>query len=322
MRPTPGTTLLRPDLGALNFEYAVEASQRGFIGTTIMPYFPTALASGSYPVIPAEVFLKLPDTHRTARAGYARSDWQFSDDTYSCQEYGFEEVIDDSERNMYEGIYSELDIEAISAMRAMDILLRGQEKRIADMVFNTSNLTAHAVTTEWSTTATASPITDVRTGKEAVRKACGLEPNILVIAKAVFDNLVMCAQIAERVQYTTPVEMMDEEAQRRLLSQALGVQVRVGNAIYDAAKKGQDLSATDIWDDEYALLARVPTNPLDLKEPCLGRTFLWTGDAPQEIVTEQYRSNEVRGDVIRVRTNVGEVFVCTAAAYLMSNITA
>ena len=60
----------------------------------------------------------------------------------------------------------------------------------------------------------------------------------------------------------------------------------------------------------------------DLREPCLGRTFLWTADSPQNIVTEQYREEQSRSTIYRVRHSVDEAFVFTGAGYLLSNITA
>ena len=99
--------------------------------------------------------------------------------------------------------------------------------------------------------------------------------------------------------------------------------VLVGNAIYDSTKKKKGFSITDIWDDEYALLIRgTTTGGRDLREPTIGRTFLWTADSPANIVTEQYEEPQTRSDIYRVRQYVDEAFVFTGAGYLLGNITA
>jgi hypothetical protein len=207
-------------------------------------------------------------------------------------------------------------------MRATDILMRAYEARVAAMVFNTANITATAdVAIPWNTAATAVPRANVMAAKGAMRAASGLTPNVIAFSKKVFDLLMVTAEITAAFRYTNPIELGSEEVQRRLLAQYFGLdEVLVGGAIKDSAKKGQSYSITDIWDDEYAGLFKVSTGGLDLREPCLGRTFLWTGDSPQMLTAESYREEQTRSDIYRVRNNVDEAFVFTGAGYLMGNI--
>lgn len=319
-RPTSATTLQRPDLGAIAYEYMLEASQRGFIGLSILPVFEVPEQSGDYPIIPIEALLKLQDVKRAPRGNYNRGDYQFETGTYSCSEKGWEEPVDDTEAAMYRRFF---DAEEIATKRATDTLLRAQEARIAAKLFNTGNITnTAAVSTEWSTLATCTPYSDVLTAKKAMRAATGILPNTMVITWTVAQNLMACKEIRDKLQYTTPFETMTEDQQLRVLSNYFKLNVKVGNAIKDSAKEGQSFSLAEIWDDEYCLLAAVGSGGRDLREPCLGRTFLWTADAPSNLVTEQYRDDKVRSEIYRVRQNTDEAFVFTGAGYLLSNITA
>lgn len=319
-RPTSGTTLQRPDLGAIAYEYMLEASQRGFIGLSLLPTFDVPEQSGDYPIIPIEALLKMQDVKRAPRGNYNRSDYEFETGNYACSEKGWEEPVDDVEAKMYARYF---DAEVVATMRAVDILLRAQEARIAAMLFNTSNITNTAnVSTEWSTVASCTPYADVMTAKKAMRAATGLLPNVMAITWTVFQNLLACKELRDKLQYTTPLELLPEEAQLRILSNYFGLNVKVGNAIKDGAKKGQAFSISEIWDDEYCLLAAVSSGGQDLREPCLGRTFLWTGDAPSNLVTEQYRDETVRSNIYRTRQNTDEAFVFTGAGYLLGNISA
>jgi len=211
----------------------------------------------------------------------------------------------------------------IANARAVDILLRAQEKRISAALFNTSNITNTAgVGTEWSTVASCTPLADVETAKEAMRAASGLVPNVMAMSVKVFNNLVRCKEILDAFRYTNPVENSGRQAKQNLLAQYFGMEkVLVGGAIYDSKKKGAAFSLSDIWDDEYVLLAKVATSN-DLRDPSLGRSFLWTGDSPANLIVESYREDQTRSNIIRVRHNVDEAFVFTGAGYLMSNITA
>jgi len=320
-RPTSATTIQRPELAVIAYEYMLEASQRGFIGLEILPIFEVAEQSADYPVIPLEALIKTPVTKRAPRGNYNRSTWEFETDTYSCEEHGWEEPVDDAEANLYKRFF---DAEEVAVKRAVDILLRGQEKRIADAVFNTGNITGTSnVGTEWSTAATCTPRADVKAGKAAMRAASGLMPNVMVIALKVLENLLVADEITDALKYTNPIELGGLEAQKRILAQYFGVdRLLVGGAIYDAAKKGKAMSITDLWNDEYCGLYKVSTGSMDLKEPVLGRTFLWTQDSPENVIVESYREEQTRSDVYRVRHNVDEEFIFTGAGYLLGNITA
>ncbi len=319
-RPTSATTIQRPDLGAIAYEHMTEASRNGFIGLDIMPIFDVADQSADYPIIPIESLIHIPDTKRASRGNYNRSDYSFEMGTYSCDEYGWEEVIDDKESNLYARFF---DAEEVAVIRATDILIRGLEKRIATAVFNTSNITnTSAVTTEWSTI-TSTPRSDVSAGKTAMRIASGLTPNAMVMSLTVFENLLLVTEIRDALKYTNPIEMGGLEAQKKALSMYFGIdRILVGGAIEDTSKKGKSFSLADIWDDEYCGLFKIASGN-DLKDPALGRTFMWTADSPNIITTEYYRQDEIRSDVYRVRHNVSdEAFIFTGAGYLLSNITA
>jgi hypothetical protein len=319
MQPTDITAVNRPDLGAIAYEYMLEADQRGFIALLLLPIFEVMQQSAQYPIIPLESLLKLEETSRAARGKYNRSDYKFDFGNYSCKENGWEEVVDDREAALYARYF---DAEEVATKRAIDIILRGQEARVAAKVFNVSNITATAdVSIAWNTPSTAVPRANIYAAKMALRAATGIEPNIGACSKKVFDTVMLTAEIRDALKYTNPIEIGGYEAQRRILAQYFGLDnILVGGAMKDSADKGIAASLADIWDDEYFGLFRVSTGGPDLREPCLGRTFLWTGQSPQNIVTESYRDETVRGTVIRVRQDTDEAFVFTGAGYLLGNI--
>jgi len=319
-RPTSGTTIQRPDLAAIAYEYMMEASERGFIGLNLLPIFEVIEQAAEYPVIPIEALLKLQSTKRAADGSYPRSNYEFETDNYSCVENGWEERVDDVEAKLYQRFF---DAEEVAVKRAVDIILRGQEKRIADMMFNTSNFSNAAVATEWSTAASCTPRANINTAKAAMRAASGLMPNVLAMSLKVLENLLVADEITDALKYTNPIELGGLEVQKRLLAQYFGVdRIEVGGGIYDAAKKNIAFSITDIWDDEYVGLYKVSNGGLELKEPVVGRTFLWIEDSPQNLVTESYREEQTRADIYRVRQHTDEEFIFTGAGYLLSNITA
>jgi len=322
-RPTSSTAIQRPDLGALAFEYAMEASQRGFIADLILPVFKTQEKTSDYPIIPVEAVLKLPhNIKRAPKSGYAREDWSFETGTYNCEDHGFEAVVDDEEANLYRRFF---EAEVVGMKRAMNVILRSREKRSADLLFNATTFAGktNAVVNEWNKPNDATPKEDVNTAKKLIRQRTGLEANGMAISRSVFDSVLMSGEFLSHVEKTRAVLLENFEIQKQLVAQFFGVEkLLVGNAVYDQAKKNKDLSAADIWSSEYALVGVFAGNPDDLSEPCVGRSFLWTPDSPDILTTETYREEKVRGDIIRVRHNIAEVPVFVGAGQLLSNITA
>jgi len=316
--PESGVTIQRPDLGVLAYEHLGDAMSNGFIADEVLPVFGAQQKTSNFPVIPREAFLKTPNTRRAARGAYNRADWPFGQDNYNCEEDGWEEVIDDSEASLYARFF---DAETVATQRAVNVLARGREARVAAAVFNATTWTPVSVTNEWDDAANAVPLDDVNAGKLVVRGKTGIIPNALIIAYSTFLNLGLCAQVIDRIKYTNP-NVTRGEISRELLAQFFGVdRVIVGSAVKDATAKGKSMvTATDLWSNEYAMLAVLGASN-DLLAPSLGRTFLWTEDSPGILNTETYRDERVRGDVVRVRHSTAEKIIHVACGYLMDNIT-
>jgi hypothetical protein len=201
--------------------------------------------------------------------------------------------------------------------------MRGQEKRIADVIFNTTNFSANSVSAEWNTYTTADPVGDVKDGIVAFKNQCGMLPDALIISFTTFHDLPRVSAIQNLLKYTYPgIDLANMTS--TILAQLFGVpRVLVAGSVYDSAGKGQDASITDIWSYEYAALCKIASGQ-DITEPCVGRTFLWTGDSPQNPVVEQYREEGVRSDVYRVRHNVSEALIASrnTSGTIVSNISA
>lgn len=315
-RPTSSTTLQRPDLGALAYEYLIDAPNRGFVGLEVMPIFEVPEQSADYPIIPIEALIKTKDTKRAPRGQYNRGDWEFETGTYSCEEHGWEEPVDDVEAALYQRYF---DAEMIATEICVDTILRNHELRVKaklEAVAATSG-----VTTEWNKAATCTPRADIETAREIMRANFGIMPNALVMAYKVFRNVLNSGEVKEALKYTNPIEMGSEEAQRQILGQYFGLDILVGSGQRDTAKKGQAYTLGDVWDDEFVHLIRRSSGNGRLREPVYGRTFLWYEDSPQAVVVETYREEDRRSNIVRARQHVGEAVIFAGAAHRLSNIT-
>lgn len=317
--PAPSSTSFqRPDLGASFEEFDLQSAMQGFIGLQVLPMFSVARQTANFSRVPVEALLSERETSRASGAGYSRQDWEFEQDSYACSEHGAEEVLDDRERAIY--AYT-LDFERIAAMRAMDAVLRNLERRISAAVFNATTFTANPVSVEWDQYASATPIDDVVTAVNAFKVQSGMMPNAIVFNDRVMRNLQRCDQIIDQLKYSGIDD--PKKVTPAMLAALFGVErVIVPGTMRNSANQGQSVTFADIWSREYAMVCRVATSQ-DLKEPCLGRTFHWTGDGSSEGGTvEMYRDERVRSDIMRARIDLHEKIIYTPMGYLMSNISA
>ena len=324
--PSPSTSLStqRPDLSTF-LEYDLESEKNGYVATKVFPVIDVASQAGVFGKIPLEQLLQSRDTKRSPGSGYARGSWTFTSSTYATEEHGAEEPVDDREAKMYKEYFQ---AEQISTMRAFSAVLRNAEERVADAVFNATTWAGASLTTavgtEWSTVATAVPLTNVEAAVIKVYDGSGLWPNALIINRKVFRNLRRCAQIIDAIEATgagKPAKASDVTVEMLAAAFDLDYVIVAGNS-KNTATEGQTPTPGQIWSSEYAMVCRIATGA-DMREPCIGRTFHWSDDGSAIGGTvETYREEQTRSDIIRVRHDVDEIVLYAEAGHLLSNITA
>jgi hypothetical protein len=103
----------------------------------------------------------------------------------------------------------------------------------------------------------------------------------------------------------------------RLLSEAeiaaaLGVQtLAVGRAAYNTANKGKSYSGSFIVPDSKIIVGQIAGG--EFTAGGIGRTLVWAADAAG-FVSESYRDEARRSNVLRVRMNTDEVVIDSNAA--------
>lgn len=324
--PRPQTSLatLRPDIAEAFTEFDLAMEQSGYIGSQVLPVFDVPEQAGTYPVIPVEQLLKDPETKRSNKSGYNVLDWEFDDATYRCDEHGLKSPIDDRAARMYRNFF---DAEVITAMNLRSAVLRAAEKRVAAKLFNATTFSGQvtSITNEWdgNHTSDATPIVNVNTAVNAVYDRTGIWPNALVINRKVFRNLRLLDEIKDAIAASgagDPNKQSDITPQ--MLAQVFDLEmVIVAGGSKNTADEGQSASIEQVWSSEYAMVTKVAkTN--NYAEPCIGRTLHWSEDGSSIGGTvEQYRDEDLRADVYRVRHDVDEKILYTEVGQLLDNVT-
>lgn len=321
--PTSSLATLRPDLATF-LEFDLESEKAGYIATEVFPLVNVVSQAGSFGKIPVEQLLQQRVTRRAPGAGYARGNFTFTSATYSTEEHGAEEPVDDREAKMYAEYF---DAEQISTMRAFSAVLRNAEQRVADAVFNTGTWTGTPLTTaithEWDDAVNAVPLTNVEAAVQKIYDNSGLWANALIINKKVFRNLRNCDQVVERIQSAgagSPTKASDVTVE--MLKAVFDLEhIIVAGTSKNGAKEGQAATPSQIWSGEYAMVCKIATSS-DMREACIGRTFHWSADGSSiGGSVESYRDETVRANIIRVRHDVDEIVLYPEAGHLLSNIT-
>ena len=303
-------SVFRPELGVLAYEYSLGAAQQGFIGRQVLPVFETDLRAAQYPMIPAEAILEMQDTARAPRAAYARGDYSFESAEYYCREYGWEEPLDDTEAMLYRRYF---DAEVVAVQRATLMILRNEEKRVVEATINNAGLPNGAVAKAWSSYADADPLADINKAKDHFRFSVGLQPNALVLDVDILRHISMCDAVMDRIKYRNPHALRGELA---ALVHDFIIRARVIAAAYQRG----DLKVETLWPRNKVMLACLSSGGPDLREPCLGRTFVWSEDSGL-LTTESYREEQTRGTIYRVRQNTDERLQFVGAGYVLTGVT-
>lgn len=296
----------RMDLGAAVMEILETAET--WAGLRALPIFKTPVKEASYSAITRESIARESDMKRAPRGSYNRDNFDAEDKTFNCEEYGTEQPIDDGERILYA---KDFDADMVAVRVATRRLMAAQEKRIADLVLNTTTFTGATLYTDnsgtpWDTVST-DIIAQVGAAKEKVRQNSGMKANALIMGWSNIERCIINTNIRASIS-PTHVTSYDEIISR--LASLFGLRyIIVGDAVRNTANEGIAFSGSDVWNDDYVMVARVVENPEDLSEPGLGRTFLWTPDSPENVTVEEYREEPIRSDVFRVRQHTDEVLI-------------
>lgn len=305
----------RIDLGMAFMEYI--AKQGDFIGIQALRLFRTPEQKGVFPAITRECLTRSLNTKRAKRSGYNRDGIITEDVSYECEEHGLEGALDDGERKLYA---KDFDAELNTVQQTGQLLLLAQEIRLATALFNTTTWTGSGLYTDNSSApwdaAASDVIGQVLAAKEKVRAATGMSPNAVIFGETNRIRLMGNTAIKAAVQAT--MTLSGEEALTNALKLLFGVKyVLIGKAVKNTANKNKDFSGSDVWSDDYAMVALIAENENNLAEPCVGRSMLWTPDSPENATVEQYREESIKSNIYRVRQNVDELVIDKYFAHLM-----
>jgi hypothetical protein len=306
MYPTSGATL-RADLN-IKVEEA-SAAETFFIGDRVMPPMSVDAKSGTYPKIDIAggELLSAGSTTRERGGSYGKIVRKWGSDNYDCVDRGLEEPVDDTDAKDMARFFN---LESAAARLTMRNMKTSAEVRIAAATMNATNYgaaTNSAVAYTEALIATINFARDIGAAVERVNNN-GAAANTIVMSSTVLERLKRSTLLQSFVrgsivgQTQTPINAAS-------IAQAFAdygiTQVLVGRARYNTAKKGQAYVAGNVWGTTYVWVGYINPSATTPMDGGAGFTFYWNAEGGL-YVTETYRDEAVRSNMVRVRQNTTE----------------
>ena len=305
--------VIRPELSTVVEEAA--SADKYFIGLHVFPVYNSTKKTGEFMKITkaASESMKKNVTERAQKGPYGRVDRTYEKDNYACVDRGLEELLDDAVTAELSDFFS---TEVVTSKYLLRSIMFDHEIRVAAATFNETNFgTAVAATVAYTEAniATIDFALDIQSAIKLVRKR-GEEVNSIVLNRDVFDRIRRSTLFAKFLFGNLGGGQQITES---MLGAAFGVpNVLVADASYDSANKGQTPSMSYIWGTTYIWVGNIQGG--DFAAGGAGRTIVWTGDASSVFVTETYRSETNRSDVIRVRQHTSEKVISAPSGTLIA----
>lgn len=305
-----GETYLDTYLTSYSLSWVQDES--AFIAPRASTVIPVLLQSGKYVEYERGQFLRDEYKARPLGGRPPRATTSATPQSYSCEEWGLEESIDDRQRqNQQNPVNIEL---------AKTRSLTGKALIKADRVWATSFFKAGVWTFGQTGVATgpaanqfiqfdqagSDPLNVVEEEKDRIRLATGFEPNVLILGSDVKRSLRTQDDITDRIKHVGTG--LATEAKLAELFEVTNL--RTARSVYNAADEGEADDLQYMVNPKGMWLGYVePEAALDA--PTAIATFLWTGlvDGADPgglgAVIERYREGPSHSDILQGRTAWG-----------------
>lgn len=274
-----------------------------FVGTKILPVREVSTKNGQYPTFGEEQFDLNASKERASGSLFARRDFAYGQQDYSCKQYALEGVLPDEDESQAndDGIS---DAKGAIAQKLQRDLMIGHELRVAAALaaasFNSTSATA-----VMSNASSATPIVDIQGAVERLNANGFYDGLALIIETSLFNEMINTDDVRQifngNGQYTN----------RQVLLDAFGVQeIVITPTRYNSAAKGATATRAKIWSDDTYFVGQIAGG--DFANGGFGRTLSYGPDGGV-FSAEDYRDEPIKSDVLRVLNSVDEVIINTNA---------
>lgn len=301
-------------LDAALTEFSKGFRNNALVSDIVFPRVSVGRQTDKYWIFGREAQELLQQDLRAGGAPAQRARMAVSTDSYKAESHALAAEISDEDMLNYEAG----DLRQDATQVLIDKILLHKEKRFADLI-TTANVTQNTTlggASQWSDQAGSDPIGDVETGKTAIRKNAGVEPNLLVLGEAVYTKLIGHTNLVQRFQYTTPGAIGLQQ-----LASAFAVdRVLVARGVFS-----NEAGTVDFLLGKKALLCYVAPNT-GRRDIGFGKSFVWA-NAPGTMggfgtVVGRSPDPTAKGEILGVDFYYDQKITAVEAAYLIESAVA
>lgn len=300
--PQPTASAVHINAPLTNISVAYLQDLDGFIAGKVFPEVPVQKISDYYFTYPKQQWFRTDAQERGPSTESAGTGYEQSSDSYFCKRYAVHKDVDDLVRSNTD---KPLDADRDATELVTRHLILKREKSWATSYFTTGlwtgSSTGSDITpgTKWDN-ASGTPIADIRTQMDAMRRKTGFMPNKLVLPSVVWTKLQDAADFIDRISVNTTRIVTPQ-----LLAQILELdEVLIARATNDTAIEGATASMADVIGTDDALLVYAPPRP-GILTPSAGYTFTHVGylgagangQRMKKFRMEQIASDRIEGEM-------------------------
>lgn len=284
-----------------------------FVALDVFPGVSVDSFKGTYPIFTKKYWFMDGLERRAPGGDFAAGGIGVSSTTYETQQWAKSFPLPDEIEAGNQSGYSLM--RAGTRWLAQQSFIRKERAFAAGAMVTGKWTTTNTTATDWDD-ASGVPVTDILSAKRTVRGLTGLSPNTLVLGEIVYDALLLNAQVAAKLQYTTQMTISEVE---RLLGAVLGVgSIHVSRAVYNTANEGQTASLSPVIDDD-ALLVYNDASALEEFDTTGAKFLLWNpgGGAGAQ---SQYRDDGRDTNVIKHKEQWALEIIAADLGHLWTDI--
>lgn len=309
------TATINPVLTSRAVKFMQDAGK--FVGTRLAPYFFTAEKSADYYVTSTSDQVSVPVLKAMSPgAVYGRTYMRLSDDTYNCKKYGHELPVADEERKRYAKSF---DADKSAVDRDLNIIRINHELRVKNSATG-AGVSSSVPAVKWDDYANALsvPHTNVEVAREIIYDKTGMDPNVMVLPRQVFNKLKYHPALRALLGDTNVIKKLTIEQLATIFEIP---EILVPGGLINGAADGQAMTISKIWSDSV-VLAHVNTSQ-DLQALNFLRTFVWTGmdgGGDRGTLVKSYREENADQTVHQIKHFTDEKIVGVEAGYHLSDV--
>lgn len=297
---------------------ALDYQPSGLIAPTIAPVVDVPNLSASYPVFGRRDKLSTTDDRRAPDTEANKIRREVGSDSFFCQNYALKTGVSLEDYNNADPIYRQKLYNGAAEFVA-DKLLLNWEVRIANQVTSGTNVGSYsAVSSAWTDTVNADPLSDVLTAVDNIKDMTGLKPNKVTFSEESW-RYFRRNQTVRNIIFGT--NNGGGYASQMQVADLLEVEeVQIGGAYKDGANRAQAESLEQVWGD-HVLVSYSPANA-SIYVPSFMYSFRWALPGVPNMQAERHPfDKKTKSQEVEIGYYQDEKITGAEYGFLLTNVT-